>query len=182
MSFSPVTRESVVSGVASANLMRSQLTMMAMAVQACEIDHAVLHLRRVFIGGEAREALRQPWRIRVSQNATLAKVAEEEPMSWGTRSLPHAEAVMPEATGLQGDSPNGHPGQARGNSNRAVQERIQMSLGILNNIASIYAQNNLNQTQSSLQNTLSSCLRVRASTAARTMRPVLRWRMVCRRT
>ena len=29
-----------------------------------------------------------------------------------------------------------------------------MSLGLLNNIASIYAQNNLNQTQSSLQNTL----------------------------
>jgi flagellin len=29
-----------------------------------------------------------------------------------------------------------------------------MSLGVLNNIASIYAQNNLNQTQSSLQNTL----------------------------
>ena len=29
-----------------------------------------------------------------------------------------------------------------------------MSLGVLNNIAAIYAQNNLNQTQSSLQNTL----------------------------
>ena len=29
-----------------------------------------------------------------------------------------------------------------------------MSLGVLNNIAAIYAQNNLNQTQNSLQNTL----------------------------
>ena len=29
-----------------------------------------------------------------------------------------------------------------------------MSLGVLNNISAIYAQNNLNQTQASLQNTL----------------------------
>ena len=29
-----------------------------------------------------------------------------------------------------------------------------MSLGVLNNIAALYAQNNLNQTQSSLQNVL----------------------------
>src|SRR5665213_4406488 len=35
-----------------------------------------------------------------------------------------------------------------------TQEWNTMSLGVLNNIASIYAQNNLNQTQGSLQNTL----------------------------
>src|ERR1700749_3489032 len=47
-----------------------------------------------------------------------------------------------------------HSGQARGSSNRAAQERTHMSLGVLNNIAAIYAQNNLNQTQNSLQNVL----------------------------
>src|ERR1700689_4900383 len=36
----------------------------------------------------------------------------------------------------------------------ATQERIKMSLGVLNNISAIYAQNYLNQTQASLQTVL----------------------------
>jgi flagellin len=50
--------------------------------------------------------------------------------------------------------PGGHSGRHRGNSNRAVQERFLMSLGILTNVAATYAENNLNQTQGSLQTTL----------------------------
>src|SRR5258708_5309801 len=50
--------------------------------------------------------------------------------------------------------PGGHSGRHRGNSNRAVQERFLMSLGILTNVAATYAQNNLNQTQGSLQTVL----------------------------
>src|SRR5258708_33063416 len=50
--------------------------------------------------------------------------------------------------------PGGHSGGHRGNSNRAVQERFLMSLGILTNVAATYAQNNLNQTQGSLQTVL----------------------------
>src|SRR5258708_32596114 len=50
--------------------------------------------------------------------------------------------------------PGGHSGGHRGNSNRAVQERFLMSLGILTNVAATYAQNNLNKTQGSLQTVL----------------------------
>src|ERR1700723_3540170 len=50
--------------------------------------------------------------------------------------------------------PGGHSGRRRGNSNRAVQERFLMSLGILTNVAATYAENNLNQTQGSLQTVL----------------------------
>src|ERR1017187_8166655 len=47
------------------------------------------------------------------------------------------------------------PGRAvRLRLNLHQQERHQMSLGILNNISALYAQNNLNSTQASLQNTL----------------------------
>ena len=46
------------------------------------------------------------------------------------------------------------PGTGTVATQTELQERIKMSLGLLNNIASIYAQNNLNQTQNSLQNTL----------------------------
>jgi flagellin len=42
----------------------------------------------------------------------------------------------------------------RGNSNRAVQECHPMSLGILTNVAATYAENNLNQTQNSLNTVL----------------------------
>src|SRR5438552_2622161 len=50
--------------------------------------------------------------------------------------------------------PGGHSGRHRGNSNRAVQERFLMSLGILTNVAATYAENNLNKTQGSLQTVL----------------------------
>src|ERR1700761_9248697 len=50
--------------------------------------------------------------------------------------------------------PGGHSEWRRGNSNRAVQERFLMSLGILTNVAATYAENNLNQTQGSLQTVL----------------------------
>ena len=63
---------------------------------------------------------------------------------------------------LRRQSPSGandwgeHPGQALWQLKPAVQERNKMSLGVLNNIAAIYAENNLNQTQSSLQTTLTA--------------------------
>src|SRR6202000_765339 len=50
--------------------------------------------------------------------------------------------------------PGGHSEWHRGNSNRAVQERFLMSLGILTNVAATYAENNLNQTQGSLNTVL----------------------------
>ena len=51
-----------------------------------------------------------------------------------------------------------------------------MSLGILTNVAATYAENNLNQTQGSLQTVLQqlSSPQVRASTAARMTQPVCR--------
>src|SRR3984885_14989190 len=50
--------------------------------------------------------------------------------------------------------PSGHSGRRRDNSNRAVQERLHMALGILTNVAATYAENNLNQTQNSLKKVL----------------------------
>ena len=54
-----------------------------------------------------------------------------------------------------------------------------MSLGVLNNIAAIYAQNNLNQTQSSLQDTLNELSSgSRINSPDLTTRPALPWRTV----
>ena len=56
-----------------------------------------------------------------------------------------------------------------------------MSLGVLNNLSAMYAENNLNNTTTSLNKTVcSSCLPDRRSTPARTTRPVFRWSMASR--
>src|SRR5450432_3709560 len=46
------------------------------------------------------------------------------------------------------------PGRAVRSQLNLEQQEHQMSLGILNNISALYAQNSLNSTQNSLQNTL----------------------------
>src|SRR5439155_21321558 len=72
----------------------------------------------------------------------------------GRRVLPHGEWDLASWCFSDMSLPGGQSGRHRGNSNRAVQERFLMSLGILTNVAATYAQNNLNQTQGSLQTVL----------------------------
>jgi flagellin len=57
-----------------------------------------------------------------------------------------------------------------------------MSLGVLNNLSAMYAENNLNNTNNSLNTCCSSCLPDRRSTPARTTRPAFRWSTACRPT
>jgi len=73
---------------------------------------------------------------------------------WERGALPHGESDLTSCCVSDMSLPGGHSGGHRGNSNRAVQERFLMSLGILTNVAATYAQNNLNQTQGSLQTVL----------------------------
>lgn len=61
------------------------------------------------------------------------------------------EAERPRANGVSHDR---QPGTGGAEVKISTTGTDQISLGLLNNIASIYAQNNLNQTQASLQNTL----------------------------
>jgi len=75
----------------------------------------------------------------------------------GVNTEPSANPGRPKvaANGLSSKSTRpDFPGTGAVATQTELQERIKMSLGLIDNIASIYAQNNLNQTQNSLQNTL----------------------------
>ncbi len=57
-----------------------------------------------------------------------------------------------------------------------------MSLGVLNNLSAMYAENNLNNTTNSLNTVLQQLSSARRSTPEQMMPPVFPWWMGCRRT